>query len=112
MGLIPIRDAILKYINKCLTETGIERPWLVIRWFNSITFNFRLISGLQYGVVTCFQYMHRWQRGQMHGIANPESRGFESLPMFQDLGRKVFMDAHSTVTAEEGDRYPLRPPKF
>jgi hypothetical protein len=32
--------------------------------------------------------------------------------MFQDLGRKVFMDAHSTVTAEEGDRYPLRPPKF
>jgi hypothetical protein len=24
----------------------------------------------------------------------------------------VFMDAHSTVTAEEGDRYPLGPPKF
>jgi hypothetical protein len=23
----------------------------------------------------------------------------------------VFMDAHSTVTAVEGDRYPLRPPK-
>jgi hypothetical protein len=23
----------------------------------------------------------------------------------------VFMDAHSTVTAEEGDRYPLKPPK-
>ena len=22
------------------------------------------------------------------------------------------MDAHSTVTAEEGDRYPLVPPKF
>ena len=56
--------------------------------------------------------MHRWQRGQMHGIANPESRGFESLPMFQDLGRKVFMDAHSTVTAEEGDRYPLGPPSI
>ena len=48
----------------------------------------------------------------MHGIANPESRGFESLPMFQDLGLKVFMDAHSTVTAEEGDRYPPGPPKF
>ena len=27
------------------------------------------------------------------------------------LGLKVFMDAHSTVTAVEGDRYPLRPPK-
>ena len=26
-------------------------------------------------------------------------------------GLKVFMDAHSTVTAVEGDRYPLRPPK-
>jgi hypothetical protein len=24
----------------------------------------------------------------------------------------VFMDAHSTVTAEEGDRYPLGPPSF
>jgi len=22
----------------------------------------------------------------------------------------VFMDAHDTVTVEEGDRYPLRPP--
>ena len=22
------------------------------------------------------------------------------------------MDAHSTVTAEEGDRYPLRPPSY
>ena len=29
-----------------------------------------------------------------------------------NLGLKVFMDAHSTVTAEEGDRYPLVPPKF
>ena len=27
------------------------------------------------------------------------------------FGLKVFMDAHSTVTAVEGDRYPLRPPK-
>jgi hypothetical protein len=24
----------------------------------------------------------------------------------------VFMDAHNTVTVEEGDRYPLRPPSF
>jgi len=23
----------------------------------------------------------------------------------------MFMDAYSTVTAEEGDRYPLRPPE-
>jgi hypothetical protein len=28
------------------------------------------------------------------------------------LGLKVFTDAHSTVTAEEGDRYPLGPPSF
>jgi len=24
----------------------------------------------------------------------------------------VFMDAHNTVTVEEGDRYPSRPPNF
>ena len=29
-----------------------------------------------------------------------------------NLGLKVFMDARSTVTAKEGDRYPLRPPSF
>ncbi len=29
-----------------------------------------------------------------------------------DFGLKVFMDAHSTVTAEEGDRYPLGPPNM
>ena len=28
------------------------------------------------------------------------------------VGLKVFMDAHDTVTVEEGDRYPLRPPIF
>lgn len=28
------------------------------------------------------------------------------------FGLKVFMDAHDTVTVEEGDRYPLRPPSF
>ena len=32
-----------------------------------------------------------------------------SLSLF---GLKVFMDAHNTVTVEEGDRYPLRPPIF
>ena len=26
------------------------------------------------------------------------------------LGLKVFTDAHSTVTAVDGDRYPMRPP--
>ena len=31
---------------------------------------------------------------------------------YSELGSKVFMDAHSTVTAEEGDRYPLVPPSF
>jgi hypothetical protein len=31
---------------------------------------------------------------------------------FSNLGLKVFMDARSTVTAKEGDRYPLRPPKY
>lgn len=34
---------------------------------------------------------------------------FESAIAHQ-FGLKVFMDAHSTVTAEEGDRYPLGPP--
>jgi hypothetical protein len=28
------------------------------------------------------------------------------------LGLKVFTDAHDTVTVEEGDRYPLRPPSL
>ena len=28
------------------------------------------------------------------------------------LGLKVFTDAHNTVTVEEGDRYPLRPPSY
>ena len=27
------------------------------------------------------------------------------------FGLKVFMDARSTVTAKEGDRYPLEPPE-
>ena len=29
-----------------------------------------------------------------------------------NFGLKVFMDAHDTVTVEEGDRYPLRPPSY
>ena len=36
-----------------------------------------------------------------------------SIPLRStNLGLKVFMDAHSTVTAEEGDRYPLGPPSL
>ena len=31
--------------------------------------------------------------------------------MYLINGFKVFMDARSTVTAKEGDRYPLKPPK-
>ena len=34
------------------------------------------------------------------------------VPSLVPIGLKVFMDAHSTVTAEEGDRYPLRPPNL
>jgi len=29
-----------------------------------------------------------------------------------DLGLKVFIDAHDTVTVEEGERYPLGPPTY
>lgn len=32
--------------------------------------------------------------------------------MVNKLGFKVFMDARGTVTAEEGDRYPLKPPQI
>ena len=36
-----------------------------------------------------------------------------SIPLRStNFGLKVFMDAHSTVTAEEGDRYPLGPPSL
>ena len=40
--------------------------------------------------------------------------GWGSTPLLsaKELGLKVFMDAHGTVTAEEGDRYPLGPPKI
>ena len=29
-----------------------------------------------------------------------------------NIGLKVFMDAHKPVTLEEGDRYPLGPPRI
>jgi hypothetical protein len=50
-------------------------------------------------------------------FAKPSSHesGFLSSSLSRSakfLGLKVFMDAHSTVTAEEGDRYPLRPPSL
>ena len=39
--------------------------------------------------------------------------GVRALITFSpNLGLKVFMDAHDTVTVEEGDRYPLRPPSY
>ena len=39
--------------------------------------------------------------------------GVRALITFSpNLGLKVFMDAHDTVTVEEGDRYPLRPPEI
>ena len=31
--------------------------------------------------------MHRWQRGQMHGIANPENREFKSHPVLQNKNK-------------------------
>ena len=39
-------------------------------------------------------------------------RGVRFPYALPNLGLKVFMDAHSTVTAEEGDRYPLGPPSL
>ena len=29
--------------------------------------------------------MQRWQRGPMHGIANPENREFKSHPLLQNI---------------------------
>ena len=37
--------------------------------------------------------------------------GVEPSSLFQ-FGLKVFMDAHMPVTHEEGDRYPLGPPRI
>ena len=56
----------------------------------------------------------RQVRGR-HGRAGSKLRSLSNIPMcfhIVNLGLKVFMDAHSTVTAEEGDRYPLRPPSL
>ena len=43
-----------------------------------------------------------------------QASGRGSIPRrsTKELGLKVFMDAHNTVTVEEGDRYPLRPPSL
>ena len=38
--------------------------------------------------------------------------GVRFPPPEPSIGLKVFMDAHMPVTHKEGDRYPLRPPKF
>ena len=35
--------------------------------------------------IVCFSIaMQRWQRGPMHGIANPENRVFKSRPLLQE----------------------------
>ena len=36
-----------------------------------------------------YHYMHRWQRGPMQWIANPQNREFESHPVFQCPGRQI-----------------------
>ena len=43
-----------------------------------------------------------------------QASGRGSIPRrsTKELGLKVFTDAHNTVTVEEGDRYPLRPPSL
>ena len=41
-----------------------------------------------------------------------DMRWFESINPYQNLGLKVFMDAYMPVTHEEGDRYPLGPPRI
>ena len=54
----------------------------------------------------------RQVRGR-HGRAGSKLLFLSNIPMcfhIVNSGLKVFMDAHSTVTAEEGDRYPLGPP--
>ena len=48
--------------------------------------------------------------GDLKSPANKVAYGFESRLSYQS-GLKVFTDAHKPVTLEEGDRYPLRPPK-
>jgi hypothetical protein len=42
-------------------------------------------------------------------VAGRQVRFLSGAPSF---GLKVFMDARSTVTAKEGDRYPLGPPRI
>ena len=51
----------------------------------------------------------RWQSGKCNGLQIRKSVG-SSPTRISKLGLKVFTDAHNTVTVEEGDRYPLRPP--
>jgi hypothetical protein len=48
-----------------------------------------------------------WRQGCKLSTGRHEKRS-----RAKNLGLKVFMDARSTVTAKEGDRYPLRPPDW
>ncbi len=56
--------------------------------------------------------MREWWNGihKRLKISRRRAYGFESRLSYQ-IGFKVFTDAHGTVTAEEGDRYPLKPPR-
>ena len=50
--------------------------------------------------------------GSRKGLKIPRLVRTGSSPVSRTkYGLKVFMDAHSTVTAVDGDRYPIRPPK-
>ena len=58
--------------------------------------------------------MHRWQRGPMQWIANPQNRQFESdsvLQFFKNLmlGSSIGL-GHRPFTAGRGVRFPYRVP--
>ncbi len=50
------------------------------------------------------------REAQCTGLQNRKTVG-SNPTLYAIIGLKVFMDAHKPVTLEEGDRYPLRPPK-
>ena len=54
---------------------------------------------------------HRLRINEMDRVTAQLRAGVEPSSLSK-FGLKVFMDAHSTVTAEEGDRYPLGPPSL
>ena len=56
----------------------------------------------------------KWAVGIVGNTVALQASVIGSIPIRSTklLGLKVFMDAHDTVTVEEGDRYPLRPPSY